>query len=233
MHGFGQSLSTGITFAIMTVITLVLSMLMLSENSQQQSANSIVQTALLDASNNNAKAVDGTMVVNTQRFEQNLQQSSIDNWRKHSQSGKGSKAEMAISVYYLDDNSKNANDFHKLESPKNPANKAIKGVKVVVVRLIKTTPKAALKKLSADQKTVNKQLGVANSDKQAISTSELEQLSNNETVYLVQPTDIITYLVSGHGSLRNDDIANGIPKTTPDKNNRNHNSDGYLASYAK
>lgn len=232
MHGFGQSLSTGFLFTVISLISIVLSLLMVSENSQQQSANSIVQTALLDASNNNAKAVDGTLVVDTKKFEQNLQQSSIDNWRKRTRK-KGAQAEMAIGVYYLDDKSKNANDFHKLEAPKNPANKAIRGVKVVVMRLIKTSPKEALKKLAADQKSVNKQLGVANSAKQPITKTELEQLSNNETVYLVQPTDIITYLVSGHGTLRNDDVANGVPQVKPDKNNRNNNAKDYLISYVK
>ena len=49
----------------------------------------------------------------------------------------------------------------------------------------------------------------------------------------MQPTDIITYLVSGHGTLRNDDVANGVPQVKPDKNNRNNNAKDYLISYVK
>ena len=233
MHGFGQTISESVVATVLLVFGVLLSMLSLSENNQQQSANTIVQTALLDASDNNGKVVDGTMVINTKRFEKNLQQSNIANWRKKSRGSKNGQAEVALGVYYLDDQSKNATDFHKLENPKNPDNKAIKGVKVVIMRLIKSTPSEAAKKLAADQKSNNKQLGVADSEKQVIDNDQLDKLPSNSTVYLVQPTDIITYLISGHGQLRNDDTAVGFPKLKPDANNRDTTSDGYLGGYTR
>lgn len=231
MHGFGQTISNGIVAMVITVIGVVLAFLMLSENSQQQSANSIVQTALMDASDNNAKAVDGTLVIDPDRFEHNLQQSNIDNWRKVA--NRKSKADMALGIYYLDDTSKTAQDYHRLEENQKSNKKAIKGVKVVIMRLVKTTPTDALTKLNAqkEQNAGNKQLGVTDGNKNIISENKLKGLSKDETVYLAEPTDIITYLVSGHGQLRNDDHANGIPKTTPDTNNRDNNADNYLNGY--
>lgn len=233
MHGIGQTISNAVVCVVILLIGLIYGLLTFSESNQQQSANSIVQAALLDASDDNGKAIDGTMVIDTNRFEKSIKQSNIDNWRKVGRKRGNSSAELAIGIYYLDDDSKNANDFHQLEETKNPNRKIIKGVKVIVMRLNRTTPEPAKAKLKSDAESKDPQFGVMNKDHKLISTSDLDKLGNNETVYVVQPTDVITYLISNHGTLKADDAANGIPKTSPNKNQRDDNNKGYLGAYGK
>lgn len=233
MHGIGQTLSNIVLSIVITMVGVVYGLLNFSESNQQQSANSIVQAALLDASDDNGKVIDGAMVINTSRFEQNIKQSNIDNWHKISRKNPRKDSEMAIGIYYLDDNSKNAHDFHQLEESQQSDRKVIKGVKVIVMRLNKTTPVPAKEKLASDIKSNDPQYGLLDKDHKQISIDDLDQLAKNETVYVTQPTDIITYLISGHGTLKADDIANGIPKTSPDRNQRGKDNNGYLGAYEK
>ena len=233
MHGIGQTLSNIVLSIVITMVGVVYGLLNFSESNQQQSANSIVQAALLDASDDNGKVIDGAMVINTSRFEQNIKQSNIDNWHKISRKNPRKDSEMAIGIYYLDDNSKNAHDFHQLEESQQSDRKVIKGVKVIVMRLNKTKPVPAKDKLASDIKSNDPQYGLLDKDHKQISIDDLDQLAKNETVYVTQPTDIITYLISGHGTLKADDIANGIPKTSPDRNQRGKDNNGYLGAYEK
>lgn len=232
MHGTIQSITNYIVGTVFLVIVSIIFLLNFTQNNQQQSANNLVQTALMDASDDNARAISGQMIINAHKFEQDLQQSNIDGWHKNSRRNKGN-AQTAIAVYYLDDNSKNANDFHKLEMPVNDNNIPIKGVKVIVSRLISTTLAQARKKVAADQKSANPQLGIADSKHHILTTSELDNLSGNSAVFLVQPTDIITYLVDTHSDLRQDDTANGLPVTKAQKDTRDDNQKNYQSGYQK
>lgn len=233
MHGTIQSITNYVLGTVLVVVMSFIFLLSFTQNNQQQSASSIVETALMDASDDNAKAVSGAMVINAQKFEQDLQQSNIDSWHKHSRRNNKENAQTAIAVYYLDDKSKTANDFHKLEMPVNKNNIPIRGVKVIVLRLIAMDLTQARKKVATDQKSNNPQLGIANSKKELLSATDIANLSGDTKVYLVQPTDIITYLVDAHSDLRKDDTANGLPQTKPDNNERDTNQQGYQSGYQK
>lgn len=228
MHGIGQTFSNMFMFIVITVIGIVYGLLYFSETNQQQSASSIVQAALLDASDDNGKVINGTMVIDTDRFEQSIKQSKIDNWRKRSHDKDTS---YAIGIYYLDDKSKNTNDFHQLETTKDNNRKVLKGVKVVVMKLSKTTPEPAKAKLTGNKNNHYSQLGVVNQNHEIISLNDLDKLDKNETVYVTQPTDIITYLISNHGTTRVDDSANGLPETNAAKNERDSAKNDYLTGY--
>lgn len=232
MHGFSQSISNFIVGAIMVIFGLSIGLLIFTENNQQQSANSIVQSALVNASDDNAKVIDGTLAINTDKFEQNLQDSNLVKWRQVGRRN-NSNAKMSFGVYYLDDNSKNANDFHQLEinPDKHTAIKTIKGVKVVVLRLIPINVDAALNKLNTADKNEDISFTDIQDTHKMLSKTDLQQMNKNDKIYLIQPTDVITYLVSGHGDLRKDDISNGLPKTKPDTNKRDLHKGNNLNHY--
>lgn len=165
MHGTSQSLMTTIITFVMLMIGVLYGLAVFTENHQQFTSNQAVQAALADAQDSGGRVTRGTFVLNTKRFEQDLLDSNIDNWRKidnklnHTQGSArankpaltykhGSKTTLAF--YYLPDDSQEAKDFNTLNVQNKKPLEAIKAVKVIVTQNVGMSPSEAKNKLDND-----------------------------------------------------------------------------------
>lgn len=166
MHGTSQSLMTTIIAFVMLMIGVLYGLAVFTENNQQLTSNQAVQSALADAQDSSGRVTRGTFVLNTTRFQNDLLNSNIDNWRlidnklNHKQGSAradkpaltykhGSKTTLAF--YYLPDDSQEAEEFNTLNTQNNKPLEAIKAVKVIVTQNVGMLPSDAKKKLEDDK----------------------------------------------------------------------------------
>lgn len=232
MHGTSQSLMTTIIAFVMLMIGVLYGLAVFTENHQQFTSNQAVQVALADAQDRSGRVTRGTFVLNTNRFEQDLLNSNIDNWRQidnklnHKQGSArankpaltykhGSKTNLAF--YYLPDDSQEAKDFNTLNAQNKKPLKAIKAVKVIVTQNVGMLPSEAKKKLDDDKYGVFGVNNIKNIDitKQirdgSINDSNCQAKTGSNQVYLTRPVDVITYIVDSVINIRPDDISSYSP----------------------
>lgn len=232
MHGTSQSLMTTIIAFVMLMIGVLYGLAVFTENHQQFTSNQAVQVALADAQDRSGRVTRGTFVLNTNRFEQDLLNSNIDNWRQidnklnHKQGSArankpaltykhGSKTNLAF--YYLPDDSQEAKDFNTLNAQNKKPLKAIKAVKVIVTQNVGMSPSEAKNKLDNDTYGVFGVNNIKNIDitKQirdgSINDSNCQSITGSNQVYLTRPIDVITYIVNSVINIRPDDIYSYSP----------------------
>lgn len=232
MHGTSQSLMTTIIAFVMLMIGVLYGLAVFTENHQQFTSNQAVQVALADAQDRSGRVTRGTFVLNTNRFEQDLLNSNIDNWRQidnklnHKQGSArankpsltykhGSKTNLAF--YYLPDDSQEAKDFNTLNAQNKKPLKAIKAVKVIVTQNVGMSPSEAKNKLDNDTYGVFGVNNIKNIDitKQirdgSINDSNCQSITGSNQVYLTRPIDVITYIVNSVINIRPDDISSYSP----------------------
>ena len=232
MHGTSQSLMTTIIAVVMLMIGVLYGLAVFTENHQQLTSNQAVQSALADAQDSSGRVTRGTFVLNTKRFEQDLLDSNIDNWRKidnklnHQQGSaradntalkykNGSKTTLAF--YYLPDDSQEAKEFNTLNAQNKKPLEAIKAVKVIVTQNVGMSPSEAKNKLDNDKYGVFGVNNTKNIDitKQirdgSINDSNCQSQTGSNQVYLTRPIDVITYTVDSLINIRPDDIYSYSP----------------------
>lgn len=232
MHGTSQSLMTTIIAFVMMMIGVLYGLAVFTENHQQLTSNQAVQSALADAQDSSGRVTRGTFVLNTKRFEQDLLDSNIDNWRKidnrlnHKQgSARADKpalkyknsSKTTLAFYYLPDDSQEAKEFNTLNAQNKKPLEAIKAVKVIVTQNVGMSPSEAKKKLADDKYGVFGVNNIKNMDitKQirdgSINDSNCQAKTGSSQVYLTRPTDVITYVVNSVINIRPDDIYSYSP----------------------
>lgn len=232
MHGTSQSLMTTIIAFVMMMIGVLYGLAVFTENHQQLTSNQAVQSALADAQDSSGRVTRGTFVLNTKRFEQDLLDSNIDNWRKidnrlnHKQgSARADKpalkyknsSKTTLAFYYLPDDSQEAKEFNTLNAQNKKPLEAIKAVKVIVTQNVGMSPSEAKKKLADDKYGVFGVNNIKNMDitKQirdgSINDSNCQAKTGSNQVYLTRPTDVITYVVNSVINIRPDDIYSYSP----------------------
>lgn len=232
MHGTSQSLMTTIIAFVMLMIGVLYGLAVFTENHQQLTSNQAVKSALADAQDSSGRVTRGTFVLNTNRFEQDLLNSNIDNWRQidnklnHKQgSARADKpaltykhgSETNLAFYYLPDDSQEAKEFNTLNAQNKKPLEAIKAVKVIVTQNVGMLPSEAKKKLDDDKYGV---FGVHNTNKiditkqirdGSINDSNCQAKTGSNQVYLTRPVDVITYIVDSVINIRPDDIYSYSP----------------------
>lgn len=238
MHGTSQSLMTTIIAFVMLMIGVLYGLAVFTENNQQLTSNQAVQSALADAQDSSGRVTRGIFVLNTKRFEQDLLDSNIDNWRKinnklnHKQgSARADKpaltykhgSETTLAFYYLSDDSPEAKEFNTLNAQNKKPLDAIKAVKVIVTQNVGMSPSEAKNKLDDDKYDVFGVNEAKNSDitkniditKQirdgSINDSNCQSKTGSNQVYLTRPIDVITYTVNSVINIRPDDIYSYSP----------------------
>lgn len=232
MHGTSQSLMTTIIAFVMLMIGVLYGLAVFTENHQQFTSNQAVQVALADAQDRSGRVSRGIFVLNTNRFEQDLLNSNIDNWRQidnklnHKQGSArankpaltykhGSKTTLAF--YYLPDDSQEAKDFRTLNAQNKKPLEVIKAVKVIVTQNVGMSPSEAKNKLDNDTYGVFGVNNIKNIDitKQirdgSINDSNCQSITGSNQVYLTRPIDVITYIVNSVINIRPDDISSYSP----------------------
>lgn len=232
MHGTSQSLMTTIIAFVMLMIGVLYGLAVFTENHQQFTSNQAVQVALADAQDRSGRVSRGIFVLNTNRFEQDLLNSNIDNWRQidnklnHKQGSArankpaltykhGSKTTLAF--YYLPDDSQEAKDFNTLNAQNKKPLEVIKAVKVIVTQNVGMSPSEAKNKLDNDTYGVFGVNNIKNIDitKQirdgSINDSNCQSITGSNQVYLTRPIDVITYIVNSVINIRPDDISSYSP----------------------
>lgn len=232
MRGTSQSLMTTIVAFVMIMIAVLYGLAVFTENHQQLTSNQAVQSALADAQDSSGRVTRGTFVLNTKRFEQDLLDSNIDNWRKidnrlnHKQgSARADKpalkyknsSKTTLAFYYLPDDSQEAKEFNTLNAQNKKPLEAIKAVKVIVTQNVGMSPSEAKKKLADDKYGVFGVNNIKNMDitKQirdgSINDSNCQAKTGSNQVYLTRPIDVVTYVVNSVINIRPDDIYSYSP----------------------
>lgn len=244
MHGTSQSIVMTIVVFVMMMIGVLFGLAVFTENNSQLTSNQAMQTALLDARDDSGRVVRGTYVINTDRFEQDLLNSNIDNWRKidnklnHAKNSHkadrvsdpnakySSNARTSLSFYYLNADSSDAKAFNKLNAENKRPIRAIKAVKVIVTSNREMTASDAKKLLEQDRKKKNiygaravlTGAGIGQDD---IADQILSgKISGNTKVWLTEPKDVITYEVNSLVNISPDDIYDYSP--TKDYNSQEY-----------
>lgn len=114
-----------VTFALIVVVVMF-GMAVFAQNSNQQSTNAAVQSALMAARNDDGRMVRGVFVVDRQKFKDYLAQANVPAWRQ-----KRFK-DIRIKVDFIPDTNEEAIKFNHNKNRENPDDLAIKAVKVVI-----------------------------------------------------------------------------------------------------
>lgn len=214
MHGTQQSLIMTIVAITFAAITILFGLAVYSENHQQLTANNAVRVALMDARDDSGRVARGPFVLNTKRFENDLNNSNVAHWRSSNDKYNNTKdSQTSLAYYYLQDDSAGAQQFRELtkDTGSNKDLQAIKAVKVVVTQNRKVKASTAYQDLKKDQKLPNPVLGVAringNKPGEDITQKVLDrEITGDTLVYETRPIDVVTYVVNQRVHRNADDM---------------------------